>query len=599
MPEDTHRREPGRPVTSTRAAAMWLALLAVALGGLLLLALWSTGLAVNLSAPWRWGSVAAAVVGFLFLTWAVTTAFGVFTQASASLADPGFLSVRPPIRFFVGRSRSRKYLRDLLQRTARMLGAREVHLPEKEPDQSHLGREELDLERIAGQALLPAAGGSSRPDAAEDSPQDAGNGSQSVFLVLPLTAAAGLLAPRNHWIARVWLRATGEHLAIGALATIFAVLILASGHAAQPSTGHTHSSSPPTGAAHSSSPPTGAAHSSSPPTGAAHSSSPPTGAAHSSSPPTGAAHTSSPPTGAASPTQSTGPAPSPPHPLRQAMLTSVAAGIAPVLAEALAQPLAGLATSATATPDELKKLALDNVVAPFLKAGSTNLGDALAGALARSAGLTLPPAPPPPQTKAIAQVQAALQLKLTAQFASMPALTAVAAKAGRTADQLAAELAQTIAQGLASDLAHGLARIPSSAHLDDPLVTVITEGVTQQQLSKQPPSSTPPTGLPYAVRPGDSLWRISKRLLGPGATTLEIDQAWRMIYRDNRATIGADPDRLVPGQMLRIPRTLVAAPSQAWMPWLLAPPGALTGIAARRRWRFRTARRRWRPNGSI
>ena len=220
------------------------------------------------------------------------------------------------------------------------------------------------------------------------------------------------------------------------------------------------------------------------------------------------------------PSPSTGAAPSPPHPLRQAMLSSVAAGIAPVLAEALAQPLAGLATSATATPDELKKLALDNVVAPFLKAGSTKLGDALGGALARSAGLTLPPAPPTPQTKAIAQVQAALQLKLTAQFASMPALTAVAAKAGRTADQLAAELAQTIAQGLASDLAHGLARIPSSAHLDDPLVTIIAEGVTQQQLSKQPPSSTPPTGLPYAVQPGDSLWRISKRLLGPGATAL-------------------------------------------------------------------------------
>ena len=72
-----------------------------------------------------------------------------------------------------------------------------------------------------------------------------------------------------------------------------------------------------------------------------------------------------------------------------------------------------------------------------------------------------------------------------------------------------------------------------------------------------------------------------------------------MIYRDNRATIGTDPNRLVPEQMLRIPRTLVAAPSQAWMPWLLAPPGALTGIAARRRWRSRTARRRWRSNGSI
>jgi LysM domain len=590
MPEDPHRREPGRPVTSTRAAAMWLALLAVALGGVLLLALWSTGLAANLSAPKRWWSLAAAAVGFFFLTWAVITAFGVFTQASASFADPGFLSVQPPRRLFIRSSQSRKNLRDLLLRTARVLGAHVVHLPESGPDQPHPPPEELDLERRAGHALLPAAG-SLRPDAGGDSTQGAGNESQRIFLELPLTAATGLLAPRNDWIARVWLRATGEHLAIGALATIVAVLILASGHAAQPSTGTPPSPSPATGTPQSSSPATGTPQPSSPATGTPQPSSPATGTPQPSSPTTGTPHSSSP---------TTGPAPPSPLPLRQAMLSNVVAGIAPVLAEALAQPLAGLATSATSTPDELKKLALDNVVAPFLQAGSTKLGDALAGALARSAGLTPSPAPPTPQEKAIAQVQAALQLKLTVQFASMPELTAVAAKAGRTADQLAAELAHTIAEGLASDLAHGLARIPSSAHLDYPLVTIITEGVTQQQLSQQPPSSSPPQpGRLYAVQPGDSLWRISQRLLGPGAAAPEIDQAWRMIYRDNRATIGTDPNRIVPGQLLRIPRTLLDAPSRAWIPWLFAPPGALTGIAARRRWRSRTARRHWRPTGPI
>jgi hypothetical protein len=130
MTEDPNRREPVRLMTSTRAAAMWLALLAVVLGGVLLLTLWSTGLAADRSLPWRWGSVATAALGFLFLAWAMITAFGVFTHASASPADPGFLSVRPPIP----RSRSRDDLQELLYRTAMLLGA-EVYSSEQKPGQ--------------------------------------------------------------------------------------------------------------------------------------------------------------------------------------------------------------------------------------------------------------------------------------------------------------------------------------------------------------------------------------------------------------------------------------------------------------------------------
>jgi hypothetical protein len=81
------------------------------------------------------------------------------------------------------------------------------------------------------------------------------------------------------------------------------------------------------------------------------------------------------------------------------MVTNVAAGVAPVLSETLAPPLAQLATSVVTTPDELKKKALDlaanDVVAPFLHAGSEKLGDALAGALVQGAGLTPKPAKTP------------------------------------------------------------------------------------------------------------------------------------------------------------------------------------------------------------
>lgn len=50
----------------------------------------------------------------------------------------------------------------------------------------------------------------------------------------------------------------------------------------------------------------------------------------------------------------------------------------------------------------------------------------------------------------------------------------------------------------------------------------------------------------YAVRRGDSLWSISRQLLGDG-------DRWGVLYRANAALIGPDPRMLQPGQVLRIP----------------------------------------------
>jgi nucleoid-associated protein YgaU len=277
------------------------------------------------------------------------------------------------------------------------------------------------------------------------------------------------------------------------------------------------------------------------------------------------------------------------------MVTNVVAGVASVLADTLAPSLgtlAGQATSAVLTPDELKTKALDlavnDVVAPFLHAGSETLGDAAAGALAQRTGLTQKPSAPP-SGKAVVQVQVALKEKLTAELAWMPNLRVVADHARLTPDQLAAELAGAIAQRLAGDLAHGLVRLPSSRLLDDPSVIAIAEQVTKQQLPQRPP----PT-VAYTVRPGDSLWDISRQLLGPGATAHEIGQIWQVIYRDNRTTIGTNPNHLVPGQVLRIPSTGESALSQGWvlLPWLVVAPGTLTGMAIRRRRRSDRAKER-------
>lgn len=55
------------------------------------------------------------------------------------------------------------------------------------------------------------------------------------------------------------------------------------------------------------------------------------------------------------------------------------------------------------------------------------------------------------------------------------------------------------------------------------------------------------------VQPGDSLWRIAARSLGPDATDADVDNAWRAWYFGNREIIGDDPDRILPGQSLLTP----------------------------------------------
>jgi len=53
------------------------------------------------------------------------------------------------------------------------------------------------------------------------------------------------------------------------------------------------------------------------------------------------------------------------------------------------------------------------------------------------------------------------------------------------------------------------------------------------------------------VKAGDSLWDIAEERVGlPRA-----DQCWPAIYRANRDVIGSDPNHIVPGQRLYIPRT--------------------------------------------
>ena len=51
----------------------------------------------------------------------------------------------------------------------------------------------------------------------------------------------------------------------------------------------------------------------------------------------------------------------------------------------------------------------------------------------------------------------------------------------------------------------------------------------------------------YTVRPGDSLSKIAKSLLGDA-------KKWRVLYDVNKDVVGSNPDLIHPGQVLKIPK---------------------------------------------
>jgi nucleoid-associated protein YgaU len=68
------------------------------------------------------------------------------------------------------------------------------------------------------------------------------------------------------------------------------------------------------------------------------------------------------------------------------------------------------------------------------------------------------------------------------------------------------------------------------------------------------------------VRPGDSLWALVARQLGADASARDIAHEWPRWYAANRSTIGADPDLIHPGQLLRAPDNRLPTHSQQEIP---------------------------------
>jgi nucleoid-associated protein YgaU len=72
----------------------------------------------------------------------------------------------------------------------------------------------------------------------------------------------------------------------------------------------------------------------------------------------------------------------------------------------------------------------------------------------------------------------------------------------------------------------------------------------RQQITTTRSRHAAPRSTAVLVAPGDSLWRIAARRLGPGADDAAIAREWPRWYAANRAVIGADPNLIHPGQRL-------------------------------------------------
>lgn len=99
----------------------------------------------------------------------------------------------------------------------------------------------------------------------------------------------------------------------------------------------------------------------------------------------------------------------------------------------------------------------------------------------------------------------------------------------------------------------------------DPLWVPNTPEVAPDLLIRQPPRTDPGNGGPgtaetfhpetgdVVVRNGDTLWGIVAEALGPYSSDVDVALAWPQWYSANRTTIGADPNLILPGQVLHAP----------------------------------------------
>ena len=129
--------------------------------------------------------------------------------------------------------------------------------------------------------------------------------------------------------------------------------------------------------------------------------------------------------------------------------------------------------------------------------------------------------------------------------------------AGRRSRRLALHLTPRWAQGAVLASVGTLATVVPAhadrASLDGlPLPDRPSVGIVEPHAARSTPR--PSGDARVTVRAGDTLWAIATRALGPGADAASVARSVHRWHEANRATIGPDPDHIVPGQVLTSPR---------------------------------------------
>ena len=151
-------------------------------------------------------------------------------------------------------------------------------------------------------------------------------------------------------------------------------------------------------------------------------------------------------------------------------------------------------------------------------------------------------------------------------------LVALAARipgtAGRLADRVAAHVTPAvIRRAISATCCISLcSALPAAAANDPPVPSLDRIATAPPNTATQPNTTAQPIPHPrdeqrhvapqadqrrvVVVAPGDSLWAIAARSLGPRATDAAIASAWPRWYAANRVLVGTDPGLIRPGQRL-------------------------------------------------
>jgi nucleoid-associated protein YgaU len=91
-----------------------------------------------------------------------------------------------------------------------------------------------------------------------------------------------------------------------------------------------------------------------------------------------------------------------------------------------------------------------------------------------------------------------------------------------------------------------------SGSADTDRVAGALDGLALPDRAVDAPTAPRALARPVVVRPGDSLWRVVRRVLPGAPTDAAVAAGVAAVYAANRLTIGPDPDLLRPGQRLDV-----------------------------------------------